>query len=277
MRNIGLTLILFLVTCNAQAIGWEEDDLAAKGVYRGLNSQGMTGLFVTSSAYSLKRKQFEASMGAILERSTTGFSGNAYPIQFAYGLTNSFELGIGVAQIESSATGSGLSSVEVHSKWRFKEQAPDSPIAAAIAGTIIIPTGKNQLNEVNDWGVRLHAIVTSETNLDNGKYIGRYGELVLTTNDLMTSTVKTDSYYAVNAGLLYPLSDNRKLQVVLEGGSVFGRDVSYLGTTNYLSLLLGLRYSSVHTNLNGAVQVLNKENGPSGGTKRLFVSLGYQF
>lgn len=275
-RLVLALFLLFLFAAKAYAFTLDGNDLPAKDVSRALNDQGMTGLVLTTSAYSLKQGQWAVATGGSFEdiSSSPSYQEKSYPLSAAYGLSDSVELGLQTAQVDIDGVGTGMAGLRMHAKWRFKDQKIGSPFAAAVEAGLIVPSGNNAYNEVNNLGLRLHVMIASEINLDNGRYIGRYAEAVLAANDLGANSIKTDNYARVNAGILYPVSDDKKLQFILEGSAVLNRNRTYLGLNNYSAVLTGLRYATPDFNLTGALEGMSRQGGSGVDTKRFVVSMG---
>lgn len=237
-KTAGLILILALGTVagTASAASLSEGRWVADGVYRGLNFRGLTGLFITDSAYTIGKNNFAIS-GGYASETVAGNGINAVPVSITYGYGNAAEISISGAAITSTAA-NGIGDSSLSWKWRFRRQTEYLP-AMAMGVAVIAPGTNAALSTVSSYGVRLNGMATSEAALTETGYIGLYVDVQFDMVDPGTST--KDNYYSANVGGEVPLSDDNRLQMIGE----VNYTTSHLAVVdNYTGYTGGLRYTS---------------------------------
>jgi hypothetical protein len=237
-KTAGLILILALGTAagTAGAASLSEGRWVADGVYRGLNFRGLTGLFITDSAYTIGRNNFAISAGYAAE-TVAGNSINAVPVSITYGYGDAAEFAISGSAITSTAA-NGLGDSSLSWKWRFRRQGEYLP-AMAMGVAVIAPGTSAALSTVSSYGVRVNGMASSEAALTDTGYIGLYVDVQLDAVDPGSST--SDYYYSANAGGELPLSDDNRLQLI---GEINYTTSHTAAVDNYTGYTGGLRYTS---------------------------------
>lgn len=268
-RLAGTVSLLVLLggTLPAHAANPGEGKWVAEQVYRGTNLRGMTGLIVTNSAYTTRRGNLIMGIGGVTS-STGGVSATIVPVTATYGWSDSAEIGVAGSYFTGGAV-SGLGDTEINWKWRFKTQGEYLP-AMGLALGLIAPTGATGLKTVQNWGAKLNLMASSESALTETFYIGMYldGEAV----QLDPGAATAESYTAINAGVLFPISDNNRLQLLAESNSVAGRT---LAAANFTGLTTGLRYATEAFKFTLGGQAMSWGDGTS--SSRMYVNIGMEF
>ncbi|MEJ2107730.1 MAG: hypothetical protein P8X48_10465 [Acidiferrobacteraceae bacterium] len=237
-KTAGLILILALGTAagTANAASLSEGRWVADGVYRGLNFRGLTGLFITDSAYTIGKNNFAIS-GGYASESVAGNTINAVPVSITYGYGAAAEISISGSAINSTAA-SGIGDSSLSWKWRFRRQSEYLP-AMAMGAAVIAPGTNAAISTVSTYGVRLNGMASSEAALTETGYIGLYVDVQLDAIDPGSSS--SDYYYSANAGGELPLSDDKRLQLIGEVNYTTSHAAS---VDNYTGYTGGLRYTS---------------------------------
>jgi hypothetical protein len=269
MANFYCALALFALSASAYASNPGEGKWVADEVFRATNSSGSTGLLYMNSAYTIRDGEMSINTGVSSE-SVGGTDYTQVPLAIAYGVTERTEFGLVGKYIDSSAGASGMAGGEVKMKWRFSNQTEYLP-ASALALSVLFPAGDASLNEVANWGARLNLLFASEAQLSDTLYIGMYLDLGATTINDSPAGPGGDSYTNLDLGLLFPISDDKRLQFLVEFNSVGGRTYQYLGTDNFTAITPALRYASEGFKLTFGVQ--SRDSGSSKAT----ANIGWEF
>ncbi len=247
----------------------DEQDYRFIVVNRPVNVQGLTGLIITNSAFTQPAGHIAIGISALGENSNVpNFSIVQGAATLTVGLTDRVEVGVKgkmiATNIGSSATreiGKGDSDFLI--KWRFSSQGEIMPaLAFGLAWTFPTADTSKGFSEVEYEGIKLMLIASSEKRILDDSFIGVYFEGQVVLNDQLHRTGASpfaDKYGVLNAGLLFPISDNNRLQAVFEYNRVFKKDIVTLYEQNYSAVTPGLRYVTEHFNLSVGVQFLNKE------------------
>jgi hypothetical protein len=269
MANFYCALALFALSTSAYAANPGEGKWVADEVFRASNSSASTGLVHMNSAYTIRDGEMSINLGFASE--TDSGSGTDYihvPLAITYGITDKTEFGLTAKYINASAGPSGMAGGEAKMKWRFRNQSEYLP-AMSLAFSLMFPAGDAALNEVNSWGARLNFLMASEAQITDNSYIGMYVDVGATSiNDSATGP---DDYLNADFGLLFPISDDKRLQLMLEFNSISGRTNTYLGTGDYNAITPGLRYAS-----EGFKLTLGAQSRDVNGTK-LIGTIGWEF
>jgi hypothetical protein len=248
------------------------------------NIYGLTGLMVTTSAFTLAAKEVAAGVSVLSEKSDRpDYSVLQFPITATYGLTDFIEIGVRTKFIRTDPTApstsqSGLGDSELAVKWRLDTHDEIVPeLAVGLAG--ILPTGSDSkgLNEVKNWGMKVLAMATSETKLSEFSFLGLYLEAQAIFLDKGSDR---DRYAVINAGLLLPISKDNRLQGMLEYNTTFYKDKttnSDLLAVNQSGITPGLRYATETMNITAGAQILSKDKNGYDGTIRWIATYGYKF
>ncbi len=268
-KMAGLIVFLALgstaTAVSAASLG--EGRWVADGVYRSTNYRGLTGLFITDSAYTIGRNTLVLGVGGETEK-VSGTTINTVPVTITYGVSDDIEFALAGKYISSSLVGNGMGDTELAWKWRFRKQGEYLP-ALAMALAVIAP-GATGLSEVSKYGARFNILASSEAALTDTTYIGLYLDVEADSLDPSTST--QDNYYSGNFGILLPISDDSRLQAVAEY-NVVGKRAQPVD--NYNAVTAGLRYSADVLQYSLAAQSLSRLDGST--TTRLMFNLVAQF
>lgn len=269
-----ISIVVFLQASPLSVLAAEPASVGSESpIYHATNTSGLTGLFYTSSAYTVPKGSFELGSTVLMERSgTPDYSMVQVPINITYGLTDTIELALSTKMVYLNTIGQGVGDTEINAKvlinepasWRQGFYIP----AVAIGAGLILPTGRTGLDEVNDYGAKAMFMLSSEGRLPNNRYIGTYLDAQVIGKDLSSASANRDIYWVVNLGLMMPWQDDRNFQMIGELNMVTGKDTITLGAGGYTGITLGLRYASDPIKLSTGVQFVNKDSG-LGGTTRI--------
>lgn len=253
-------------------------------VNRPVNSRGLTGLIITTSPFVLPAGTVEAGAGILTEDSTTPkFTVSEYTALVAAGLGKNMELALRGSYFrnEDNNTGAktrGPGDTEIALKWNFLPPKEDSarPLAALFV-TGIIPTGDAEkgMSLVNNWGARIGFSGGAEISWDE-HILGFYADIQLVLQDLSNQAYR-DAYYTADAGILFPISKYRNLQLILEYTIVEGRDASMADGGDYTAFTPGLRLVSTRFNLTFGSELINKQEKGYDNSSRLIGILSMKF
>jgi len=270
MRKLAGFLILITMlgaSYRAFAANPGEGKWVAEEVFRSANIGGMTGLIHMNSAYTVRDGEMQVNVGLTAE-SVGGVDYQQAPFAITYGLADNKEFGLVTRYITDSVGNAGIGGAEMKLKWRFRKQTEYLP-ASSLAFGLIFPTGPAALNEVTSWGARVNLLFASEASITETGYIGMYMDLGATAIDPGAATAQ--NYFDNSVGLLFPISDDNRLQLMFEYNSITGRAFAYLGSTNYTAITWGIRYAS-----QGFKMTLGAENRDNNSTK-VIGTLGFEF
>jgi hypothetical protein len=266
MANFYCALALFALSTSAFAANPGEGKWVADEVFRASNSSGSTGLVKMNSAYTIRDGEMSINLGAASE-SVGGTDYMHAPLAITYGVTDKTEFGLTAKYISASGAlnTSGMAGGEAKMKWRFRSQTEYIP-AMSLALGLMFPAGDAALNEVSSWGARLNLLMASEAQITDTSYIGMYLDIGTTNID-----GGADNYLNADFGLLFPVSDDKRLQLMLEFNSISGRTGTYLGTGNYSAITPGIRYASEGFKLTLGVESRDTNTSKISGT------IGWEF
>jgi len=240
-------------------------------INRPINTLGLTGLLFTTEPYTLPKGTVEVGTAILNESSDIpNFTINEFPIMIAVGLPKNSELALKTTYfyIKEPPTTSNSNNyqrktgdAELSYKWNFFTQPKDSILPAiALILTGIAPTNNYQdevINGVNHWGMRMGLSAGTEINWQD-YIIGVYADGQAQGQDLTQKYIR-DFYGILNAGLLFPVSKYRNLQMFAEYTLVFGTDQITLEGGDYNGLTIGVRLVSERFNLTVGDQFLYKQ------------------
>ena len=256
-------------------------------VNRPVNVQGLTGLIITNSAYTQRKGRIVAGLASIAENSDSpDFSILQGIATITAGITDRIEVGIRAqafgTNLGSSATREvGVGDTDFLIKWRATSQGETLPaIALGLGYTLGTGNSDKGLSGVEHQSARLLVIGTSETEMPGDYFIGIYfeGQLVYSDRVLWSSPPSSSEKYGViNAGLLLPLSEDRRMQVLLEYNGVFKKDIPTVYEQNSQSFMPGLRYVTPNLNISVGVQFYDREDENAPDNVRYIGTLSYAF
>lgn len=295
MRSAIVSGVIILLTMIGQSAAGSSDfdsgetskDDASKVINRPANLQGLTGLMFTNSAYTQPKGRIVAGLATIAENSSDpNFSIIQGFATITAGITDRIEIGIrgqGIAtNLGSSNTReTGLGDTDVLVKWRISsEYDPWPAIALGLAYTF--PTGDSAkgYNDVEDYGLRFMLIGTAEKEMPGDYFIGVYFEGQVVYKDKLPWTdgkSYSEKYGIVNAGLLFPLTESRKLQAMFEYTTVVKKNIPTVNAMDSTGFMPGLRYVTEHVNISFGVQFYDREEAGFEDTLRYVGTLSYAF
>ncbi len=253
-------------------------------VNRPVNIQGLTGLIITNSAYTQKKGAFTVGLSTLAEDSRTpNFSIVQGIVTATYGATDSIELGLKAKMIasnlgSSSTRETGAGDTDLLFKWRFMNQGKELP-AIAFGMGLTLPTGDKDkgFSECEHEIIRLMLIGTHEQEMPGNIVLGLYAEGQVVLVDQNSSSSMKDKYGVINAGILLPIVENNRLQLILEYNLVFDKDIQTLYEGDYHALTPGLRYVTPQLNITAGVQFMRKEDTTAGNDQRYVGTISYRF
>jgi len=263
------------------------EEEAIKVINRPPNIQGLTGLIMTNSAFTLPAGSIAIGVSALIEDSKVPeYRIIQTPLTITVGLTDTIEAGIKAKYVSYDITSpktteSGLGDTEVALKWRWKTHSATSPeLAIGVAG--IIPTADETkgLNEVTDWGAKFMVMATSETKIFNNSFLGIYLEAQAVFIDGFSAGYATstqDRYGVLNAGLLLPISPNNHLQAMLELNKTLKARGASPDASNQTGITPALRYVTESLSITAGAQFLRKDTIGYDDTIRWIGTISYQF
>jgi hypothetical protein len=238
-------------------------------VNRPVNTSGLTGLLITSSPFTLTPGTVEIGASIQSENSIRpDFTITEYPLSATIGISNSSELAFKSSYftISEGPTGSNVitrktGDIELSYKWTFMPK-PETSLrpAAALIVTGIMPTDDNsdrKTNSVTHWGMRLGISVGTEINWKD-HVLGIYADGQVAGQDLTDNKLK-DLYGIINAGLLFPISKYKNLQMLIEYSLITHKGMMTLSGRDYTALTYGLRLVTEQFNLTIGTQSLHKQ------------------
>jgi hypothetical protein len=256
-------------------------------INRPANLQGLTGLIFTNSAYTQPKGRIVVGLASIGENSSDpNFSIAQGFATITAGITDRIEIGIRAQAIATNLGSSqtretGLGDTDVLVKWRISsEYDPWPAIALGIAYTFPTGDSANGYNDVEDYGLRFMVIGTAEKEMPGDYFIGVYFEGQVVYKDKFPWTdgkSYSEKYGVVNAGLLFPLTESRKLQAMLEYTTVVKKNIPTVNAMDSTGLMPGLRYVTEHANISVGVQFYDREEAGFEDTLRYVGTLSYAF
>ena len=234
-------------------------------INRPVNVSGMTGLLITTAPFTLPPGTVEIGMSTQSENSLVPkYTSTVLPLTVSMGLTANKEVAVVVPyrylnEFDAGKT-RGMGDMELSFKWNIRPQ-PENSFRPGIAlfGTGVIPTGDRDIgmNSVSHWGLRLGMSVGSEIAWED-RIIGIYADGLGAVQDLSDKAVR-DSYTVVNAGILFPISKYRNLQMLVELSRRSGKDVETVDGPDHISVTYGLRLVGENFNLTFGTQFINRD------------------
>jgi hypothetical protein len=133
-----------------------------------------------------------------------------------------------------------------------------------------MPTDNNsdrKADSVLHWGMRLGISVGTEVSWQD-HILGIYADGQMAGQDLTNKQLK-DLYQIYNAGLLFPISKYKNLQMFIEYSLITGKDLLTVTGGDYTGLTYGLRLVTDRFNLTIGSQSLHKKLGGYDNSGRL--------
>jgi hypothetical protein len=265
-RCLPAIIMMFMVICLIRPSAASAEELEM--VNRPVNTSGLTGLLVTTGPYTAASGTFEVAASILYENSVTPeFARTEYPLSVTVGLPHNSELGLRGSYFELKEGPTGTAAVErktgdlqLSYKWNFLPQAESSIIPAVsllVAG--MVPMERNTdpiFNEADKWGFALGLSAGTEIGWSD-HILGIYADAQLRGRDPDEKRLR-DLWEVVNAGLLFPVSKFRNLQILLEYTIVHGKEQVTAEGGDYSAATYGLRLLSEQFNLTIGTQFLRK-------------------
>lgn len=293
---ITMVLVAFIAGFNTKA--FSRDDYGFYPHYaahyqvinRPVNIQGLTGLILTNSAYTQPAGSVVFGISGQGEDSDTpNYSVAQGAATITIGVTDRVEVAIkgrtiGTGLGSSTDRSIGPGDTDLLLKWRFSSQGENLP-ALAFGFGWTFPTGDsdNGFTEIKYEGIKLMVIASSENRVLSDGFLGIYMEAQAVLNDQLHKREESpykEKYGVVNAGILFPISDDNHLQFLFEYSRVVKRNFTVLYDRNYTGLMPGLRYVTDNFNISLGIQRINREDsGPAADSKanRLMGTMNYRF
>lgn len=254
-----ITAVLIILPAAAPA---EELEL----INRPVNTSGLTGLLFTTSPFTVPARTIETGVAFLVEKSTRpDYDLKEFPsISVTAGLSGNAELALKTSYFHRTAPGGAKTreggDTELSWKWSFQRQDEASLMPAlAVLVTGIAPTSDQDLNTtggVVHWGARFGLSAGREV-IWGDHVIGVFGDAQWAVRDLSDERFR-DRYGIVNAGLLFPISKYRNLQMLFEYTLASGIDRISAQGGDYSGLTYGLRLVGEKFNLSFGAQFLRK-------------------
>jgi len=235
-------------------------------VNRPVNTSGLTGLLFTTIPFTLPTRSVEVGVAVLSENSTIPkYTITQLPVvTITTGIAQGMEVALKESYFQTTEISGnkarGAGNTEVSYKWNFLPQKEFSAQpAVALITTGIAPTGDKDIvqNEVNNWGMRFG--LTAGSEIEWGAHVlGVYADAQVMVHDLSDEQYK-DIYGILNAGILFPISKYRNLQMLIEYNMVSGKNKNTLEDGDYSAITSGLRLVSERFNLSIGTQFLHKK------------------
>jgi len=259
MRYVLLlqVIIVFLLPAALHA---EELDI----VNRPVNTSGMTGLLVTTSPFTLPPRSLEIGIMVLSENSLVpNYTATAYPMTVSLGLSHKSEIALKSAYYYVNEVpdqnSRGMGDTELSYKWNFRPQIEFSAIPSiALLLTGVFPTGDKTaaMNSISHWGGRVGISLGSELIWED-HIIGLFADGQVAVQDTSDNELR-DSYVQANAGILFPISKYRNLQMIIEYNLRKGKDIVTIDGVDFSAVTYGLRLVSERFNFTFGTQFIHK-------------------
>jgi hypothetical protein len=241
---------------------------------------GPNGLLFTQSADTLAPGQVEMGIGLAYEQSDQpDITLNEWSPTVTVGLLHGLEGAVRAPYLSVNVIGEqeqSLQEVDVSLKWRFLEPNEEYNLPAfGISLSYFLPAGKEALRPFESWGLKGLIVSSAEVELGKpyGVLVGFYADAGAIVSDLGKGS--EEKHALIDFGLLFPLTDSRRLQLLLEVNLVRQSDAPLEG--DYTATTFGLRYVNPHLNLTGGMQRRARSEIGIDNTNRYVVQGSYLF
>lgn len=233
-------------------------------VNRPINTSGMTGLLMTTSPFTLAPRTLEIGLMTLSENSLVpNYTATAYPVTISLGLPHNGEIALKSAfhyvNMDPDQISRGMGDTDISYKWNIRPQTEFSNIPGiALIATGVLPTADRSagMNSVNHWGGRLGLSIGSELIWED-HIIGIFADGQVAVQDSSSKEFR-DSYALANAGILFPISKYRNLQMIIEYSKRSGKDVITVDGQDFSAVTYGIRLVSERFNLTFGTQFIHK-------------------
>jgi hypothetical protein len=256
---------------------------------RPVNSTGLTGLLFTTAPYTIAPGVFEIGAAVLSENSSVpDYRLTEYPLTVTTGISQHSELAVRFSYYSLSEgptvtapTERQAGNIEFSYKWNFlyqDEGTPKPSISMIVTGVAPIEnegeSGTN-INDVSHWGMRLGMSAGSEISWQE-HILAIYADFQLAGYDLTDKRLR-DVYETLNAGLLFPISKYRNLQMFLEYTIVNGKDIITVSGGDYSAITYGLRMVNERFNITLGTQFLRKDDEGFNNSNRVIGLISAKF
>ncbi len=247
---------------------------------------GLSGLIFTQSADTLSPEKIEAGLSVTHEHSSNDpdFTINEVSATMALGLPGRIELAVHAPYMfnfeSHGEDDAGMEGGDLSVKWRFLDQDVDRGLPAlGLSVSYFFPIGNQRrgFEPVDSWGVQALLIASTRANLSRSLYdfyyVGLYADGGIFIRDRGSSD--EEKHARADLGLLFPLTDSRRLQLILEGNATVKDQAPFEG--NYMAITGALRYVASHIHFSGGIQHRFKQDSGIQDTDRFVFQTGYLF
>lgn len=237
-------------------------------VNRPVNTSGLTGILSTTAPYTMPKGKFEIGFSVVSESSVTpDYTILEYPLSVTLGLSDTSEIALSGSfyNIKEGPTVTApvdrkAGNLELAYKWNFMTATEGSLLpAVSVLVSGFIPQESNsdrRINAVSHWGVRLGLSAGTELSWRD-HMLAIYADGQVVGQDTAEKRLR-DTYELINAGMLFPISKYRNLQMLFEYSLVHGKDTITIDGGDYSAMTYGLRMVSERFNITMAAQFLRK-------------------
>lgn len=255
-------LLLFALFCGHAEAAAQELDI----VNRPVNLTGLTGLFTTTTPFTMERGTFETAISAMSETSAVpDFTLNEFVASLTIGITRSMEIALRASYLTQELgldphKKRGPGDTELLYKWNFlpPDERPYIPAAAVfIAVQGLTGDRDSGFQRYHNWGAKAGISLGREINFEE-HIIGVYFDGQLAVEDLNRNEYR-DRYGLFNAGMLLPISKRHNLQLLIEYSSVSGKLYEDIDGKDSSTITYGIRLVSDRFNLTVGDQFIRKK------------------
>jgi len=235
-------------------------------INRPVNMSGLSGLLITTSPYTLPPRTLEIGVMSLWENSLVpDYTATAIPVTISLGTGHNGEIALKGSYVkiqkDISTDIRGTGDIELAYKWNFRPQREYSNVPGiAILAAGIVPTGDKQdgTTSIDHWGARIGVSFGSELIWED-YILGLFADAQIAVQD-PSDKDQRDRYTIANAGLIFPISKYRNLQLILEYNLVAGKDATEVSIegVNHSAVTYGLRLVNERFNLTLGTQFIHK-------------------
>lgn len=246
---------------------------------------GPSGLLFTQSTDILPPGKAEVGLSVVNEHSSIpDYTLNKILSTLTFGLEGAVELAVQIPYMfkfeRAGEQKDAMEDVNLSLKWRFLEPGINVPFPAmALSLSYFLPTANPDrgFGLVDSWGLR--TLLLSSAEVDIAQPVASYVIGLYLDAGAFMRNVKgnsgTDTSGILDVGVLLPLTESRRIQLLLEGNITWDNYIEFQG--NYTAITAGLRYVNLHINVTGGMQQRFKRDDGVDNTRRLVLQLSYLF